>query len=90
MITFAWLWTVPRRRSGVIEGAAVVLAVSGLVEVGLIAMPAARDTTSHYNHTTPFNGEVHRAIDAGGGADASQAPSGPSGCGWRCSRTRVG
>jgi hypothetical protein len=61
-ITLAWMLSVLPRRSRVIEGAAVVLAVSGAVEVGLIVMQAARDTTSHYNQTTPFNGAVYQAM----------------------------
>ena len=57
-LTLAWVFTfLPEwRRTRRVAGAATVAAM--LIEVGLIALQAARGTTSHFNAATPFDQAV--------------------------------
>jgi len=57
-LTLAWVFTyLPEwRRTRRVVGAATVAAM--VIEVGLIAMQAARGTTSHFNTATPFDRAV--------------------------------
>ncbi|HEX2188106.1 MAG TPA: hypothetical protein VHG51_04375 [Longimicrobiaceae bacterium] len=57
-LTFVWLLSHLRGRPTLVRRAARITAWVFLVEVALIALQAARGTTSHFNQTTTLNGWI--------------------------------
>lgn len=57
-LTFVWLLSHLEGRPALVRRAARITAWVFLVEVGLIALQAARGTTSHFNQTTTLNGWI--------------------------------
>jgi hypothetical protein len=61
-LTLAWMLSVLPRRSRVAEWAALAIVGVAVAEVGIIALQAARGTTSHYNETSDVNAALWQAM----------------------------
>lgn len=60
--TLAWMMSYITGRSRLIKFLAGSIAVTLLVEIGLIFMQAARGIQSHFNYSTPFDAAVFNAM----------------------------
>jgi len=56
--TFLWLLTFVRGRARLVQGIATITGVALIVETALITMQVLRNTVSHFNVATPFDGAV--------------------------------
>jgi hypothetical protein len=61
-LTLAWMLSVLRNRSRVAEGTAVVVAAMAAVENLIVVVQVIRGTTSHFNTTTEFNGQLWKLM----------------------------
>ncbi|WP_433077573.1 hypothetical protein ACQP1P_34890 [Dactylosporangium sp. CA-052675] len=63
-LTLAWLLARLRRGRRAARAAAAVVAATSVLEVGIIAVQAARGRSSHFNSTTPLDGLLWRGMGA--------------------------
>lgn len=56
--TFLWLLTFVRGRARLVQGVATITGVALIVETALITLQVLRNTASHFNVATPFDGAV--------------------------------
>ncbi|GAA2892050.1 hypothetical protein [Nonomuraea rubra] len=64
--TLAWMLSLPHRGRRWTSGLATVFAVAAFVDVGIVAVQAARGTFSHFNDTAePFEEAVQRVFGLG-------------------------
>ena len=62
--TFLWLLTYIKGRRRWVQTVANVTAVVLLIEIGLIVLQVVRNTTSHFNVSTPFDAAVFNVMGA--------------------------
>lgn len=62
--TLLWLLTFVRGRAQLVQGIATITGVALIVETTLITLQVLRNTTSHFNVATPFDGAVFSIMGA--------------------------